>query len=66
MNYTKTSAVESVKRNGLRIHDDCIYIPIGMIVGNKTWGAIDYLVKQHGFAFYFEEAKYERNTINSR
>ena len=42
-------------RNKLRMHDDSIYIPMGKIVGIKLWGAIDYLVNQHGYVYYFEE-----------
>ncbi len=57
MNYTKESALKMIRENGLRIRidDDSIHIPIGKIVGNKLWGAIDYLVKQHGYIYFFEE-----------
>jgi hypothetical protein len=55
MRYTKESALKMINRNRLRIYNNDIYIPIGRIVGIKLWGAIDYLVNQHGFIYYFEE-----------
>ena len=59
MHYNKTSAKKRLIRNDIKVDEVSLFItiPHDKDVGNKLWGAIDYLVKHHGY-FWIRETGY--------
>jgi hypothetical protein len=59
MHYTQSSAKQRLIRNDIKVDEvsQFITIPYDKDVGNKLWGAIDYLVNHCGY-FWIRETDY--------
>ena len=56
MYYTQASAKKRLIRNDITVEEVSLFItiPYDKDVGNKLWGAIDYLVNYHGYSLIRE------------
>lgn len=53
MDYTEQTALQRVVGGKCKVSGKEIQMPVGG-VGIKTWGAIDYLEKKHGYLAVFQ------------
>lgn len=53
--WTRETAMAAVQNAGHKINTTKHHITPSRLVGNHCWGAVEYLTKQHGFTFDWQQ-----------